>query len=454
MARPFNFHDRGFAFLASLRLTLVVLIVLISCLFVGMFWDQTLTLDEHLATLNPNGWGYAAFRFFELNDVFHSWWFSLVILLLALNLIACSVERLPQIWVDIHNPPWPPEDRDFKTATHKTRFRSAAKDRVLSALRSAFPNILYEKHLEDGTLCLYGERHKYGRTGVYIIHISLLMIMFGSIAATNFGVDGMLVIGEQENNRIARIKGPGGVPENYDLGFEVRCVDFRLKTYVDGAPMEFESDLAIFDPPGSEKPVVQKTIRVNDPLSYKGFTLYQASYQPMPSEESVHLGIAPHGKEQQRVQVAVGKTLTMSDGTRIVPQEIFRDYAGLGEALQIQMIEPEKAATNFLIFRQYPDFDPLVRRGNWDLTFFGTDQKFATGVSVGNVPGISFVFFGFIVMFVGLYMAFVMNHRRYFARIKPMPEGDYEVWMAGQARRHLYAFQDEYKVIESKAKEA
>lgn len=447
-----KFHEKGFAFLASLRLTLVVLVMIISCLFVGMFWDQTLTLDEHLATMDPHTFAYASFRFFELNDIFHSWWFSLVVLALALNLIACSVERLPKIWIDIHNPPWPPVDRDFKTATHKTRFVVPSKEDVISGIRSAFPNILREQHDEDGTSYLYGERHKYGRTGVYVIHISLLMIMFGSIAATNFGVDGMLVIPETETTRIARIKGPGGVPYSYDLGFDVRCVDFRLKTYVDGSAMEFESDLAIFDPPGSEAPVAHKTIRVNDPLQYKGFTLYQSTYQPLPGEESVNVALAPHGKEQQRHKVALGTTLTTADGTKIVPLEVFREYAGLGEALKVQLIEPKKKPTTFVVFRQYPEFDPMVRRGAWDVFYYGSDQKFATGVSVGKVPGVSFVFVGFMVMFVGLYMAFIMNHRRYFAQIKKSGDCEWEVSMGGQARRHLYSFQDEYKSIESKVR--
>jgi len=449
----YQFHEKGFAFFASLRLTLVVLLTLISCLFVGMFWDQTLTLDEHLASINPSSFSYALFRFFELNDVFHSWWFSLVVLALALNLIACSIERLPKIWIDIHNPPWPPADRDFKTATHKSRIISRKKEELIAAIRSAFPNILHERHDEDGTYYCYGEKHKYGRTGVYIIHTALLMIMFGSIAATNFGVDGMLFIPEGENARIARIKGPGGVPFQYDIGFDVRCVDFRLKTFVDGSPMEFESELAVYDPPGSATPVVQKIIRVNDPLEYKGYRLYQSSYQGLPSEATVNLGVAPHGQTSLRHRVALGTSVQTSDGTKIVPLEVLQDYAGLGETLRVQVLEENKAPTTFNIFRQYPDFDPQVRRGHWDLYYYGSDQKFATGVSVGKVPGVNWVFAGFIVMFVGLYMAFVMNHRRYFARIRPIENGEYEATLGGQARRHLYSFQDEYKVIEKQIKE-
>src|SRR5207244_6309906 len=46
----------------------------------------------------------AAYRWFELYDLFHSWWFTALLLSLALNLIACSLERLPRIYYLVR---WP-----------------------------------------------------------------------------------------------------------------------------------------------------------------------------------------------------------------------------------------------------------------------------------------------------------------------------------------------------------
>lgn len=102
-----------------------------------------------------------------------------------------------------------------------------------------------------------------------------------------------------------------------------------------------------------------------------------------------------------------------------------------------------------MVFRSYPDFDRDVRRGTYDVQFHGFNQLYATGIQVGKVPFIPFVFIGFIVMFVGMFMAFFMSHRRYWARVvesKDQP-GSYEFIVAGAARRHQYAFDEEFQKI-------
>jgi len=65
---------------------------------------------------------------------------------------------------------------------------------------------------------------------------------------------------------------------------------------------------------------------------------------------------------------------------------------------------------------------------------------------VGRVPGIQVVFSGFALMFVGMYMAFFMSHRRYWARLKKTDKG-VEVMVAGAARRHQYAFEEEFDAL-------
>jgi cytochrome c biogenesis protein len=442
-----RFYAWAFDVFASLKLTLVVLLVLAFALFVGMFWDQTLALDEHLAKISTNSWWADLFVFFELNDVFHSWWFGVVVLVLALNLIACSIERLPKIWVDIHNPERVLTDRLLKRLPQKYQVTTSEEIASSVVARELGANCYHAEQGADSYF--YFERHKYGRCGVYIVHIALLMIMFGSIVTTSSGLDGMMMISEGEAERNVRVKGPGGLPFRHDLAFDVVCTDFRLKTYVDGSPMEFESDLAIFDKTSPQNPVASQTIRVNTPLQYAGYTFYQSSYQALEGEQRVRLAIGPHGGERKVQVVSIGTRIELSDKSVLVPIEIIDEYGGLGAALKMQQISPKGEATEFVVFRQYPDFDPLVRRGEWDVLFQGFDQQYATGVSVGRVPYINVVFAGFVVMFFGLYMAFCMSHRRYYARIRKREDGTCELTMAGIARRHLYAFGDEFaKLVE------
>jgi len=55
------------------------------------------------------------------------------------------------------------------------------------------------------------------------------------------------------------------------------------------------------------------------------------------------------------------------------------------------------------------------------------------------------------VMFVGMFTAFFLSHRRYWARLQPVDpaavDGPVELVVAGAARRHQYAFDEEFAKI-------
>jgi cytochrome c biogenesis protein len=420
----------------------VILLVLAAACLVGMFFDQTLTLQEHQAQWADALWKHWLFTRLELNDVFHSWWFGVNILALALNLTACSIERLPKIWIDIQNPQRHLSDKQLRGIKHKYRAKIRDRSKALAVAEKIFPKALFSEE-RDGTTYIFHEKHRYARTGVYIVHIALLAIMFGSMATTNFGLDGMMMIMEERTGRFVRARGPGGLPYYHDLGFEVRCDDFRLKTFVDGAPMDFESDLAVMLPDATS-PLLTKTIQVNDPLEYGGYTFYQASYNPIPGEQQVRLQVGPHGGERLTYSVAIGERVTMPDGVAFVPVEVIPNYGGLGPAVRVQKVQPDGRTGSFVVFRHFPDFDPQVRRGAYDLLFTGFDQQYATGIQVGRVPFIPVVFVGFFFLFVGMYMAFFMSHRRYWVRLAPAGGDDLDLVVAGAARRHQYSFEEEF----------
>ena len=76
-----------FRFFASLRLTLANLMALGLAMVVGTFVNPGNTplseIEQALTGRPAMLWSY---RVFELYDLFHSWWFTLLLLSLALNL--------------------------------------------------------------------------------------------------------------------------------------------------------------------------------------------------------------------------------------------------------------------------------------------------------------------------------------------------------------------------------
>src|SRR3954468_17641549 len=92
-------------FFCSLRLTLANLLLLFLGMIAGTFvnpQNDSLQNIERAFAARPAV--LAAYRYFELYDLFHSWWFTALMLSLALNLVACSLERLPRIWYLVRYP--------------------------------------------------------------------------------------------------------------------------------------------------------------------------------------------------------------------------------------------------------------------------------------------------------------------------------------------------------------
>ncbi|HXW52978.1 MAG TPA: cytochrome c biogenesis protein ResB, partial [Myxococcota bacterium] len=74
--------DRIWQVFVSLKLTFVLLLFIAIGAVIGMSYDQTITYEEFYQKHSSENWGTSLLSFFELHDAFHSWWFSLAILLL------------------------------------------------------------------------------------------------------------------------------------------------------------------------------------------------------------------------------------------------------------------------------------------------------------------------------------------------------------------------------------
>src|SRR5207245_5906568 len=160
--------EQVFRFFCSRRLTLANLLLLFLAMIAGTFvnpQNDSLTNIERAFANRPLV--LLSYRWFELYDLFHSWWFTLLLVSLALNLIACSVERLPRIWYMVRYP----ETRLDHVAG--LRFRSTPVPSALPA-EAVAERLRARKYCarvaEDGRS---RETGPYARFGVWVVHVSL-----------------------------------------------------------------------------------------------------------------------------------------------------------------------------------------------------------------------------------------------------------------------------------------
>lgn len=297
-----SFPDTLWRVFVSLRLTITLLLSLTALSVAGTLiaqQGQTQVPIESLYAPQTLKWLVRL----GLTDIFHSAFFVALLLMLAMNLLACSIERLPKVWRDaFHVAPPPVDDPTLREWTPEiARIRKYLLERpgnagVLSVREArAASELFFQKYFKGYTVLrdaedqfqLMVEKGKYSRVGVYITHLSLLMIMFGGAAGAIWGVEGAMSI--EEGTRVSWMqhnKGSNGgmntmhengapVPGFLSLGFDVECEKFTLETYDGSRPKAFRSKLKFYE---NDVLVHQADIEVNHPTVYKGMTFYQASF--------------------------------------------------------------------------------------------------------------------------------------------------------------------------------
>jgi cytochrome c biogenesis protein len=425
-------------FFCSLKLTMFVLITLAVISIIGTVIPQGSPPPEYLQSISPNKLKlYQSLGFF---DMYHSWWFILLLSLLSINLIACSLKRLPHIWKTITQPVMVMGDGLEKTLSNLTTIEtgedaSILRDRIATVLKTEFADPVITA--EGGAFHLFAQKSPWSRLAVYAVHLSVLVIFVGAIIGSLFGYKGFVNIpeGESVDRVVSRSE------KEINLGFAVRCEKFSVANYPNGAPKEFKSILTVLEngqpvPGYNRVPVI-----VNDPLSYKGITFYQSSYGKLGEHEFVISD--PDGKNPQPLMIKSGGSAKLPDGSGICLMETTPDISSFqpgmsGAAAQLEAHLANGESKTFIVYANSPMMNRmnLPYTGGKLLQYRGGEEFMYTGLQVAKDPGVWVVWIGCILMVVGIYIAFFMSHRRIWVRVE-----NGTVTIGGNASKNQGGFQ-------------
>lgn len=445
-------NNRGLAqqlwdFFCSLRLSIFLLIGLAVTSIIGTVIPQG-PQAEYLATLSETKIRlYTALGFF---DMYHSWWFILLLYLLTLNLICCSIKRLPRVWKIVSEPVLVMDETYQKglSSVKELKLRGSKpelKEKVSAVLKAEFGEPVVTER--DGEIHLFAQKSPYARLGVYVVHLSIVIIFIGALIGSFFGYKAYVNI--PEGGSVSQVASRSG--KMIDLGFEVMCEKFSVTFYDTGAPKEFKSILTVLE---NGKPVPGQTsvpVIVNDPLTHKGITFYQSSYGPTDEGAKYHItvrdrttgqAVPMEGRQGERLALPGGAFLSVMEATMDV-RPFLKEFDGPGA--QVEFTPPGGQPESFVILSQKFDSFNAQRGGNLVISFDGMDQKYFTGLQVAKDPGVWVVWLGCFLMVVGIIMAFFMSHRRVWARI-----ADDGVTVGGSASKNPAGFEMQFDELVQK----
>lgn len=424
---------------SSVKLTVILLLTLAVTSIFGTLIPQMGNPAQYVAKYGE--FLYRLFSLLNLFDMYHSWWFRLLILLLTANIVVCSIDRLSSLWriVFVKVPRFNPNQ--FRKVPTKVDFK---KDAGIEQARKVYePYLAKAFHYSrtessDKRVCLYAEKGRWTRLGVYIVHLSVLLLLLGGLIGSLFGFEGFVNIGEGDTVDHIRLR-PGN--EVKALGFAIRCDDFDVSFYDSGAPKEYRSTLTILE---NGKPVLTRDIIVNSPLRYGGINIFQASYGTLPSN-SVKLSFTePASGMVYHAQAVIGKPVDLPEnrGTLVIKRynqsADFRGHA-IGEAFEATLKVEGKPPRDILLPLQFPSFDKM-RRGKLVIAVAGFDQRYYTGLQVTRDPGVPVVYAGFIIMIAGCFITFFLCHERVCVELAP-DGGRTRVTVMGSSNKNKYGMQ-------------
>lgn len=404
---------------ASLRLTIVLLLLLAATSILGTLIPQNEAPATYRAIFGDTG--YRFFRALDLFDMYHSWWFQILVLLLAVNLIVCSAERISRQWALLAGKLPPPEPRRFEGVEARMTFEAPQDPAALAAL---FEPLIRRRvgrvegrGTETGGRFLFAESGRWSRWGVYAVHGSVLLLLLGGLIGSRFGFDGFVNIPEGETVQTIQLRNTG---ERIRLPFAIRCESFQVSFYPSGAPSEFRSRLVILE---EGREVLRRDILVNDPLEYRGITIYQSSYGTLPGREvrlsftSRDTGMVYTREMKPGDEFAIPEGL----GTFVLldqrPNASFRG-SPVGDAFVGRLVPPQGEPVEVLLPIRFPTFDRM-RRGEVVIAVEEVKQRYSTGLQVNRDPGVPVVYAGFVLMLIGCYVTFFRSHRQVGLRLEP-----------------------------------
>ncbi|GAB4179924.1 MAG: cytochrome c biogenesis protein ResB [Geothermobacteraceae bacterium] len=422
-------------FFCSLKLAIITLILLAITSIVGTVIQQGRPAQEYIREYGETA--YRVFVALDFVDMYHSWWFLTLLNIFAINLICCSIKRLPRILKLVRQPELTPDERHYRGLSNKDEFTVATdagslREYLVARVgrQFAFPVV----HEKEGAIHLFAQKMAWARFGVYAVHLSILIIFAGAIIGNVWGYKAYVNI--PEGGSTDKVW-PQGQENPIPIGFEVRCDDFEVTFYPGSRrPKEFTSDLVVLE---NGKEVLRKTIEVNDPLTWRGLTFYQSSYGP--AGDPVFDLVVTEQKTGEKVSVRakLGEHVPLPGGRSFAVTNYTDDYQNFGPAIQLHVnSEDGKHGRPFVVLQRFPDFD-IKRGGIFAFALTSYEEKFYTGLQVAKDPGVWVVWAGCALMVLGCFAAFFLSHRRIWLSIVPR-DGVCLVRIGGQSHRNQPAF--------------
>lgn len=411
---------------SSLKTTLALFILISAVSAVGTVINKGETYAQYNRTL-----GHTAFEvLYRLGilNIYESWYFILLVVLLLANLTVCSIYGLPKALKAVLDgvPPFDsfldkksPKSRyyDFKVSGNADEITAKAK--TLFSMRFGKPAVVKQK---SGNNELHFSKNGISRLSPYIVHLSIIIVIAG--VALNF-IYGFKLFANIREGQTIRYAYPAQSIAPVKLPFGVTLDRYTVKRYRNGAPESYISKISIVK---KHVRIFTDTARGNHPMHYGGLNFYQIGYgNYMPPAVKLFIfslkNISLKHKPKKRIIYAEpGKMYKIGINGKIIEFT----FASSNFSKYVSLYNKDGKHTGNIKFVEIP-----VRRGsnkfilsvakNGSIAFMlaGIRHYYFNRIEIAKNPYMPVIWTGSVIFLFGIFFSFYFNYGLLLIRITP-----------------------------------
>ncbi|MFZ6654258.1 cytochrome c biogenesis protein ResB [Undibacterium sp. TJN19] len=297
--------------LSSMRFAISLLTLIAIASVIGTVLKQNEPMPNYVNQFGP--FWFEIFNKLSLYSVYSAWWFLLIMTFLVLSTSLCLIRNAPKMLKDMRSWRENVREQSLRNFHHKDEWRSSnTRPQVIARLGAHLSRIGYKFKVveKDGASLLVAKQGAANKWGYIFAHSAIVIICIGGLLDSDMPVrfqqwfmgkvpfegNGIIAnIPQQHRLSLANpsYRGNTMIPEGsssstailpqatgvliQDLPFTIKLKKFTIDFYSTGMPKLFASDVEVTDHETGKS--FASTIKVNEPLIYKGIAVYQSSFE-------------------------------------------------------------------------------------------------------------------------------------------------------------------------------